>query len=134
MGKIKSCTPFFVTLCVILIFYFKRVVFLKFYPPLCNFTFFMIFFISVFTKEPIILKFAKMYGDNPKGSALNYIRNLTYVWTIFLFINFLISIWTIYLPDKIWILYNGFISYFLIGLLFILEYILRKILQSRKII
>lgn len=134
MGKIKACTPFFATLCVILLFYFKRVAFLKFYPPLCNFVFFMIFFVSIFTKEPLILRFAKMYGDNPKGAALNYIRNLTYVWTVFLFINFVISIWTIYLSDKIWMFYNGFISYFLIGTLFILEYILRKILQSRKII
>lgn len=57
--------------------------------------------------------------------TLKYTRNLTYIWAIFTFLNFLVSIYTVFLSKEIWILYNGFISYFLIGLIFIIEYIVR---------
>lgn len=57
--------------------------------------------------------------------TLKYTRNLTYIWAIFTFLNFLVSIYTIFLPKEIWVLYNGFISYFLVGLIFIIEYIVR---------
>ena len=57
--------------------------------------------------------------------TLKYTRNLTYIWAIFTFLNFLVSIYTVFLLKEIWILYNGFISYFLIGLIFIIEYIVR---------
>lgn len=134
MDKTKYFMPVLITLCIILLFYIKRIVFLKFYPPICNLTVFIIFFSSIFTKETIIQKFARMWGDTLEGNAFIYTRNLTYIWCIFMFANLLISIWTIFLSDNIWMLYNGLISYILIGLIFIVEYIVRRILQIRKII
>lgn len=134
MKNIKHFIPILITLCVILLFCVKRFVFLKFYPPVCNFTVFMIFFSSLFAKETIIQKFAKACGDKLERPAWIYTRNVTYIWCIFTFVNFLISVWTIFLSDKIWILYNGFISYILIGTLFAAEYIVRIILRKRKCI
>ena len=72
----------------------------------------------------------KMYGELTDFSR-NYTRNLTYVWCIFLFINLSISILTVFLPAKIWILYNGCISYIAIGLLFGVEYIVRITLRVK---
>lgn len=134
MPKLKAFAPIIFTLCIIFLFYIKRVVFLKFYPPICNLFIFIVFFSSLFTKETIIQKFAKACGDKLEKPAWIYTRNLTYIWCIFLFANLLISIWTIFLSDKIWILYNGCISYVLIGLLFGVEYIVRIVMRKRKLI
>ncbi len=134
MTKTKPLIFFIITLCVVFLFYVKRFVLLKFYPPICNFTAFMIFFTSLFAKETIIQKFARACGDKLEKPAWNYTKNVTYIWCIFTFANFLISVWTIFLSDKIWILYNGFISYFLVGTLFGAEYIVRTILRKRNLI
>ena len=134
MGKIKHFTPILITLCIVLLFYIKRFVFLKYYPPVCNLTIFIVFFSSLFTKETIIQKFARLCGDKLDKPAWNYTRNLTYIWCVFLFINLSISIWTIFLSDNIWMIYNGCISYILVGLLFGIEYMVRIILRRRKLI
>lgn len=134
MGKIKHITPILITLCVVFLFYVKRFVFLKFYPPVCNCFLFLVFFVSLFTKETVIQKFARMCGDKLEKPAWDYTRKVTYVWSVFTFINLIISIWTIFLPDKIWILYNGCISYILVGLLLGIEYLVRINLRKRKLI
>ena len=134
MGKIKHITPILITLCVVFLFYVKRFVFLKFYPPVCNCFLFLVFFVSLFTKETVIQKFARMCGDKLEKPAWDYTRKVTEVWSVFTFINLIISIWTIFLPDKIWILYNGCISYILVGLLFGIEYLVRINLRKRKLI
>ncbi len=134
MEKIKRALPILFTFCVIFLFYFKRFVILKFYPPLCNFFMFMVFFTSLFAKETIIQKIARACGDKLEKPAWIYTRRVTYAWCVLTFLNFIISVWTIFLPDKIWIIYNGCISYILIGLLFLVEYIIRIILRKRKLI
>ena len=93
---------------------------------------FMVFFCSLFQKETIIQKFALALNKNLSEKELIYTKNLTYIWCIFLFTNLVISIITIFLSDKIWILYNGFISYVLIGILFAVEYIIRIIFRKRN--
>ena len=85
-------------------------------------------------KETIIQKIAKMYEGKLNEQLKDYTRKVTYAWSILTFFNFIISIWTIFLPDKYWIIFNGLISYLLVGLLFIVEYIIRIILRKRKII
>ena len=134
MSKIKAIIPFLITLCVIFLFYSKRFVFLKFYPPLCNGFAFLIFFTSLFMKETVIQKFARLCGDKLNKPALEYTRNITYIWCAVTFLNLVFSIWTIFLSDKIWMIYNGCVSYIIIGLVFMIEYIVRIILKKRNII
>jgi len=134
MKKLKPLIPVTITLCVVFLFYIKRFIVLKFYPPICNFTLFMVFFSSLFAKETIIQKFARTCGDKLEKPAWDYTRNVTYVWAAFTFINFVISVWTIFLSDRVWIIYNGFVSYFLVGTLFITEYLVRTILRKRNLI
>ena len=124
--------PFIFTIFVFILFYFKRFFVIKFYPPMMNFTIFMIFFSSLFTKETIIQKIAKIWNKKPLHPLeLNYTKNLTYIWCVFLFLNLSFSIATIFLSDEIWMFYNCFFSYFLIGTLFIIEYIVRIIFRKR---
>ena len=129
-----SFLPILITFCVIFLFYFKRFVVLKYYPPICNLFLFLVFFLSLFGKETVIQKFARMCGDVLEHQAWVYTRRVTYVWVVFTFINFLISVWTIFQSDRVWLIYNGCVSYILIGLVFGLEYITRVILRKRKLI
>lgn len=129
--KLKFLFPLFFTFLIIFLFYVTRVFVFKLYPVVMNFTIFTVFFSSIFTKETIIQKFAKMLDGKLSDFAKNYTRKLTYVWAVFLFINFLISLATIFMPDKIWMIYNGCISYILVGTFFVIEYIIRIILRKK---
>ena len=129
--KLITLIPFLFTLCLLVLFYFKRYTPIKFYPPIVNFTFFLLFFSSLFMKETVIQKMARAMKPNLEEIELVYTKNLTYIWCVCLFLNFLLSVLTIFLSDKIWLLYNGFLSYFFIGTIFIVEYIVRIFFRKK---
>ncbi len=131
LKKLKRILPFLITIFVIVFFHYSRIYVLKFYPVITNSFIFTVFFSSLFCKETVIQKIAKKMDGELTDFSRNYTRKLTYVWCIFLFINLSISIMTVFLPAKIWILYNGCISYIAIGLLFGAEYIVRIILRTK---
>lgn len=122
---IKALLPFIFTFIVILIFHKTNFILLKYYPATIDFLFFIVFFSSIFQKETVIQKIAKVMEPDIKPKALVYTRNLTYIWALFMFINFVIAFLTIFTSEKVWIFYNGFLSYFLVGIIFIVEYIIR---------
>lgn len=130
LKKIKAYFPFIFSVFLVVLFYFKRFIVIKFYPPIMNFVIFLLFFCSIFSKETIIQKIALAIDGELSLDVRNYTRKLTYIWSFFLFCNFIVSLITIFLSDKIWIVYNGFISYFLVGLLFIMEYVYRTFLRG----
>ena len=123
--NIKVFLPIIFTILIITLFHFTHWIVVKYYPAVMNFCIFMMFFVSSFQKETIIQRFARMMEPEIKPKALEYTRNLTYIWAVFTFLNFLVSVWTIFLPEKIWALYNGCVSYVLIGLFFAIEYVVR---------
>ena len=109
-----------------------RVDFLKFYPPLMNFSIFCIFFSSLFANETIVQKIARKIEGNLTPKLLIYTKNVTIFWCVFLFVNFLISLTTVFLSNKIWAVYNGLISYILVGCAFILEFGVRIFLRKKR--
>ena len=123
--KLNGFLPFLGLIFVIVAHHFTDIIYFKFYPPIMNFCIFSIFFFSLFQKYTVIQKLALKMEPDITDVTLKYTRNLTYIWAIFTFLNFLVSIYTIFLPKEIWALYNGFISYFLVGFIFIIEYIVR---------
>ena len=130
--KVKPLLPFLGTLCIVLLFHFSKVYVLKFYPVIVNSFIFCVFFASLFCRETVIQKKEKkMEGGVLDNFTRNYTRILTYVWCIFLFINLLISIATVFMSAKVWALYNACISYIALGVMFGVEYIVRIILRAR---
>jgi len=122
---IKAFIPVITMFCVIFIFHRTGFILLKYYPPVVNFAFFAIFFSSIFCRQTIIQKIALASEPDAGEDVLRYTRNLTYVWSAFMFLNFMISFATVFMSKKVWTLYNGFISYMLVGAFFFIEYIVR---------
>ena len=125
MSKLKFLFPIFIMLLVILIFHYTNWIVAKYYPVIVNFVLFCIFFGSTFSEETVIQKMAKLMEPNIKPKALEYTRKLTYIWSIFMLANFFISLATVFMSEKVWAIYNGFLSYMLVGVFFIIEYMVR---------
>lgn len=123
--KFAAFLPVIFTMLIIGFFHFTHWVVVKYYPVVVNFLIFLMFFSSLFRKETVIQKIARVMEPDIKPKALEYTRKLTYVWTGFTFLNWIVSILTVFLSEKIWALYNGCISYLLIGMFFAVEYIVR---------
>ena len=119
----------FFTIAVILIFHFTRFNGLKIYPVAVNFSIFLMFFMSIFQKETVIQKFAKMTEGELTEPVKIYTRNLTYIWCIFLLIQFILSVVTCFMSDTVWMIYNGFLSYVFLGIFFAIEYTIRIIFR-----
>ncbi len=125
MSRFKFAIPIFIMLLVILIFHYTSWIVAKYYPVIVNFVLFCIFFGSTFSEETVIQKMAKLMEPNIKPKALEYTRRLTYIWSIFMLANFFISLATVFMSEKVWAIYNGFLSYMLVGGFFIIEYMVR---------
>lgn len=122
----KFFISFLFTLFVILFFYITHINAVKYYPACINFVVFLIFFTSIFSKETVIQRITRIAEDRELPEIVQkYTRNLTYVWSVFLFCNFCAALITVFLSDEIWTVYNGIISYVLTGFLFGIEYIVR---------
>lgn len=128
--KLKFLLPLLITLTVILIFHYTQFFAVKFYPVAANLTVFLIFFTSLFAKETVIQKIAKAIEGGLDDFTRIYTRRLTYVWCVFMFVNLLISIATVFMPEKWWALYNGCVSYVAIGVMFAVEYIVRVVVRK----
>lgn len=132
--KLKFFLPVCITLLVICIFHFTKIHAVKFYPAVANLFIFTIFFSSLFTKETIIQKFAKAIEGELNENTKKYTRNLTIIWCVFMFINLCISVLTVGMSERVWAIYNGFISYIALGTLFVVEYIIRLTLKKKKLL
>ena len=98
--------------------------FLKIYPCLMNFSFFLIFYSNKTTSfmETSTQKITDFFHIKTIPSS-KYLLKCKKQWSIFMFINTLVSITTLFTPLKIWTIYNGLISYILIGCMFVYQFI-----------
>ena len=111
--------------------------FLKLYSVVINLTLLFVFGSTLFIKPNIIFRFAtladkKILGSTYENQVKNYCKNVTLVWCCFFILNGTIATYTTFCCSReIWAIYNGGISYALMGTLFAVEFIIRKIVDSR---
>jgi len=98
---------------------------LKLYPVVMSLSFLSIFLYSIIKPPAVITLIAGTRGKLTVNS-IEYTKKVTKVWCVFFLANALISLVTVFLSDEIWALYNGLISYVLMGVLFLGEWIVRK--------
>ena len=61
-----------------------------------------------------------------------YCRRVTWAWCIFYVLNGSVALSTCFMSDTVWALWNGFISYILMGFMFAGEFAVRIWLRRRE--
>ncbi len=102
-----------------------------FYPALVNFVMCAVFANSLRYEEPLLLRIVRNRGYAISAVTPRYLYRLTAVWAVFFALNGIVSLWTSTLSLEAWTLYNGLISYFIIALLFGVEYLFRRSYKKR---
>ena len=104
---------------------YNEKIFLKLYPTIMNSMVCLLFLCSL-KKKPLITFFAEKMHYEITSEVKKYTKNATLAWGIFMLFNAIASFLTIFAPDWIWAVYNGFISYILIGIMFLAELLYRR--------
>lgn len=112
--------------------YFKSDLAIKIYPVLMSISFFGIFAHSLWIKRPLIERFARMYETHLSEKRLAYIKKLTVIWTVWLFINTVLSAYTAgFSTLKVWAIYNNVIFYIVGAVLLGADFLYRKLIFDR---
>jgi len=97
------------------------------YPVAVNLIMLTLFADSLFRGMPIIERLARLREADLPSEAVAYTRRVTWAWCGFFVVNGAISAWTaLYADLATWTLYNGFISYCAMGLMFAGEWLCRR--------
>lgn len=104
---------------------------LKFYPVLVSGVMLAIFGYSLWRPPSMIERFARLQHADLPAQAIPYTRKVTWIWCGFFVLNGAIATATVFMSDQIWTLYNGLISYLLMGLLMAGEYLVRRRVQKQ---
>jgi len=105
---------------------------LKLYPLIMNVAFLVSFGLSLFYPPTQVFKLALLSDSSIRNSMHlpaieSYCHNVTKVWCVFFVVNALICSYTIWLsPDWVWALYNGCIAYIIMGIIFAVEWLVRR--------
>ena len=103
--------------------------YLLYLPPiLILFSLFILFSQSLSAgRTPLISRYAKLMGNKLDVRHLRYNRSLTIIWSCFFLLMIITSILlAIFSSMDTWSLFTHVISYFLITLFFIIEFMYRK--------
>jgi uncharacterized membrane protein len=113
-------------------FWGNQVMPLKLYPLLVNVVMLCVFSISLVYPPSVIERLARLHEPDLPPTGVAYTRRVTQVWCGFFVVNGGISLLTVFwATDAGWALYNGLISYLLMGVLFVGEWLLRKRMKAR---
>lgn len=98
----------------------------RFYPVVVNALMFFLFCSSLWQRETLIERLARLQDPELPPEGVAYTRTVTKVWCGFFVVNGAIALTTCFMDLKVWTLYNGFISYMFAGSLFVIEWIVRQ--------
>lgn len=104
----------------------------KVYPVLVNAGLLLAFVWTLVYPPTVIERLARLREPALPPSGVRYTRYVTWVWVAFFAINGSIAAATLWAEDHIWAIYNGLISYLLIGALFLGEFLFRQYYRGRQ--
>lgn len=100
---------------------------LLYYPVLVNAILLLLFAYSLFAPPTVVERLARITEPQLDAAGIAYTRRVTQVWCGFFIVNGAIALTTCLSGDiTLWTLYNGGISYLLMGALMSIEWIVRK--------
>ncbi|MDR2842038.1 MAG: hypothetical protein LBV52_02430 [Spirochaetaceae bacterium] len=136
-NKFRIASAVILALLGSLCFFTNSLIILKLYPVLVNVLMLCVFTVTLFSPPCMIFRFATLQDKSIKGSSGEkkieaYCKKVTVIWCCFFVINGSIAVYTVFFASNgAWSLYNGGISYILMGLLFIIEFLVRKNVQKK---
>lgn len=105
---------------------------IKFYPVAMSTIFFFVFAASLFSRQTVVARLAQRFRGELSPRALQYTTKVTVVWSLFFLFNGIIATYTVVRgSDETWTLYNGLISYVLMGGLFLGEFAFRRLVMQK---
>ena len=100
---------------------------LRLYPALVNCGMLLIFSFSLTYPPSMIERFARLHEPFLTASGVGYTRKVTQIWCLFFVFNGSVAAFTaLYTSREVWSLYNGFVAYILMGILFAGEWLIRQ--------
>ncbi len=107
-------------------------VLLQYYPVCINALMFTVFLTSLIRPPSIIEQIARIKTPDLPEAGVSYTRKVTMVWCGFFTLNGAMALYTVLNSTMgFWAIYNGVISYSLMGTLFAGEYLVRRNVQRR---
>ena len=104
---------------------------LRLYPVVVNAMMLLLFGWSLWSPPTAIERLARLQHPDLPPQGVRYTRRVTQVWCGFFAVNGTIALATAMWADfETWALYNGFIAYLLMALLFVVEYLVRRRTQG----
>ncbi|CAI2535805.1 hypothetical protein [Serratia plymuthica] len=105
----------------------KQTHWLLYYPVLVNVLLLLLFAYSLFSPPTVVERLARITEPQLDAAGVAYTRRVNQVWCGFFIVNGAIALATCLSGDiALWTLYNGGISYLLMGALMGIEWIVRK--------
>ncbi|WP_299008545.1 hypothetical protein [uncultured Shewanella sp.] len=106
---------------------------LLYYPVVISTCMLILFAHSLQWGPSIIERLARLKEPDLPESAVPYLNKVTFIWCIFFIINGAIAYYTAAFTSlSTWTLYNGFIAYLLMGILFTGEWLYRTFWLKKR--
>lgn len=103
-----------------------------FYPVWMNLAMLSVFLLSLWQKPAVVTRLARLMEGELSERAVVYTEKVTWVWVGFFLVNGSVSLATVLWGDiDLWTLYNGLIAYLLMGLLFLIEWGVRRVVKDK---
>jgi len=107
----------------------------KLYPLAINFAMLIVFAFSYVKPPTVIETFARLTEKDLAPPAIKYTAKVTLIWCLFFIVNGLVSLYTaVFTSLDIWMIYNGFISYVMMGILMSVEYLVRLKVKKKHLL
>lgn len=103
------------------------------YPAAVSISLLLAFGRTLFDPPSMIERIARLSEPDLSPEGVRYTRRVTQVWCGFFVINAAMAAATVFSSKECWLLYNGLISYILIGCLFAIEWMVRLAFSRRAI-
>ena len=101
------------------------------YPVAISLGMLFMFTYSLMNPPNVIERIARAMEGNLPPEAIAYTRKVCLVWIGFFVLNACISAYTVWVQPEHWLLYNGLISYVLMGTLFAVEFAIRLRVKNK---
>lgn len=104
-----------------------------YYPVWINTGMLLLFGWSLCYPPTVVERLARLMEGELDAKAVRYTRSVTIVWCVFFILNGSVAAFTAWWGNwNLWVLYNGFIAYVLMGLLMLIEWLVRRRVKAAR--